>query len=162
MNAQVSVRQTVGDALAFARKQWRFVLPIAGAAGLIQTLTLLAFGPNLAWLIILTVVSATVFGALVRTALNGPRDVRANIIGDAGRVAGAVAIVGVIVAIVSITLLYLAMSIIIAPYADEVRAAGQDQAALSALMQRAVTSLQLRSAPSTADRCVSLRGPVSA
>ena len=140
MTTQVSVRRTVGDALAFVRAQWRIVLPLAGAAGLIQTLTLLAFGPNLAWLVILTIVSAIVFGALIRTALSGPGEVRGNIVGDAGRVAGAVAIVGVIVAIVSITLLYVAMSVIIAPYADEVRAAGQDQAALSAIMQRAISA----------------------
>ncbi|MBI3439101.1 MAG: hypothetical protein HY054_10735 [Proteobacteria bacterium] len=140
MIAQVSVRRTVGDALAFLRARWRFVLPLAAAAGAAQTLALLAFGPNLAWLVILAVVSATAFAALIRTALRGPADVRSNVVGDAARVAGAVAIVGVIVAIISIVLLYVAMSIIIAPYADEIRAAGQNQAALQALMQHAISA----------------------
>jgi hypothetical protein len=140
MAGKLSVRDAVGSALRFVREQWRVVLFVAGAAAFVQTLALLAFGAGFVWLVVLAAVSATAFAVLTRVALFGQKDVAAKVAGDAVRVAVVAGAIGSIVAILSITLLYVAMSVLIGPYADQVRAAGQNQAALTAIMQHASDS----------------------
>lgn len=139
-NTHLPVRDNIGAALRFVRENWRFVLSVAGIGAVAHLLALMGLGAlPLVWLLALAVITSAVHAALTRAALSGAAAVAPNILRDASRVAASGAIVGFFFVIVAFLITYVAMSILIAPFADEAKAAVNDQAALTALMQRAVS-----------------------
>jgi hypothetical protein len=136
---KLSVRDSIGDALRFTRENWRFVFAVAGLGALAHVAALMTGSLPFVMLAALVFVSAAIYAALTRAALSGPASVRASAIGDVGRVAGSGAIVGGFGAIVAVVSAYVAMAVLIAPYAEEAQRLKEDRAALEALMQRAAS-----------------------
>jgi hypothetical protein len=135
----VPIRDSIGEALRFTRENWRFVLMVAGAGALAHTLALVVLGGIAPlWLVGLVLISAAIYAALTRAALSGVAAVRAELARDTGRTAASGGIVGFFFAIVAFVIVYVAMSVLIAPYSEEAKALVDDQAALAALMERAV------------------------
>ncbi|MGE0740834.1 MAG: hypothetical protein AB7O98_05775 [Hyphomonadaceae bacterium] len=134
------IRDGIGAALRFVREDWRVVLTVAGigAAAHVATLLLLGAIPIL-WLIGMALLSAAIHAALTRAALSGSSGVPGALPADTGRVFGAVAIVGFFFTLVAFMVAYVAMSVLIAPYAEEAKAAVDNQDAMTALLQRAVS-----------------------
>lgn len=137
---KISMREAIGAALRFVRGNIGFVAAIAGAGAFahVTLLGTLAAAPLLL-LPGLAAVWALLYAALTRAALGGPGAVRATLVRDAGRVAGSGAMVWFFFAIVALLAAYGAMAILIAPYAEEARAVKDNEAALTQLMQRAIT-----------------------
>jgi hypothetical protein len=86
---------------------------------------------------VLGLVSAAVNAAFIAAALYRVGDVRARLAGDTGRVAAAMAMVGFFIALIAFLAIYVAMTVLIAPFAEEVKAAGQNQAQLMQIMNQA-------------------------
>lgn len=135
--APLSIKESVGDALRFVRAEWRLAL-VVGALGAAALAASALLGPLA--LVALVVVLTLCHTALVSAALRGSAQVRANLGRDALRVGGALAIVGLIVLILVIATAYIAMAVLIAPYAEQAKAAGEDQAAIEAVMRTAIAA----------------------
>jgi len=133
----VSIKDSVGEALRFLRAQWRFAA-IVGAAGAGALVASMLLGPLA--LLALPIVLIVTHAALVSAALYGPDQVRARLLQDALRVGGAMLIVGLVVLILVIATAYIAMAVLIAPYAEQARAAGEDQAQIEAIMRTAIAA----------------------
>lgn len=136
--AKLSVRDNVGAALRFAREHWRFVLTVAAIAGVAEGVTFALMGATLSWMLLLGVINAAAYAALTRAALFGPGGVQQSLLADGARVFAAMAVIGFFLSIVFIMLLFVAMSVLIAPFEAEVKAAGENQAAMMDIMNRAV------------------------
>lgn len=135
----LSIRDTVGAALRFVRENVRFVVSVAALAALGQAV-LLALGPNLAWMAAVLIAVLGAHTVLTTAALGGaPTE---GLAANAGRVGAAMLLIGVFFAIIFIMLMFTTMSFIIAPYQGEVRAAGENQAALQAIVERALAEQQ--------------------
>ena len=136
---KVSMRDAIGAALRFARENIGFVAAVAGAGAIAHVVMLgaLAAVPMLL-LPCLAATWALLYAALTRAALNGPGAVRGTLLRDAGRLAGSGAIVWFFFAIVALVTAYGAMTLVIAPYAEEARAMKDNEEALTQLMQRAI------------------------
>jgi hypothetical protein len=134
----VPIKDCVGEALRFARAQWRLALIVGGAGAATLAVSMLLLGPFS--LLALFAVLTACHTALVSAALRGPENVRARLGADSLRVGGAMAIVGLIVAILLIATAYIAMAVLIAPYAEQAKAAGQDEAQLEAIMRTAIAA----------------------
>lgn len=168
--APVSIKDSVGDALRFSRENWRFTMIVAGF-GAAAIVTSMMLGPLM--LVVAPVALIVCHTALVLAALYGVPHVRPRLTADALRVGAAMAIVGLIIAILVIATAYIAMSVLLGPYAEQARAAGEDRAAIEALTRQAieaqphvatwavgiaglmifvVTSLLFLGAPASADR----------
>lgn len=133
----ISTRDNVGAALRFARENWQFVLTAAAVAAGGQGLILL-LGPSLIWMLAVIVAVVGAHTALTSAALGVPRPLTGRLPGDSARVGAAMAMIGFFLAIFFIMATFVAMSVLIAPYSVEVKAAGEDQVALRAIMDRAV------------------------
>ncbi len=133
--APVSIKESVGEALRFSRAHWQFALAV-GALGSAAIVTSMLLGPLL--LIFLPLVMIVCHTALVSAALKGPSQVRATLVQNALRVGGAMAMVGLIFIILAIGTAYIAMAVLIAPYAEQAKAAGEDQAAIEAVVRQAI------------------------
>ncbi|MEQ1492357.1 MAG: hypothetical protein ABL932_17575 [Terricaulis sp.] len=135
----LSIRDTVGAALRFVRENVRFVVTVAALAALAQAV-LLPLGPNLAWMVGVLIAVLIAHTALTTAALGAKptEGIQAN----AGRVGLAMLLVGIVLAIIFIMLMFTAMSFIIAPYQAEVQAAGENQAAVQAIVERALQEQQ--------------------
>jgi len=136
----LSIRDTVGAGLRFVRENWRFVASVAAIAAGLEGVSYLVLGPSLPWMLLLLLITAGAYAALTRAALSGAADVRVHLPGDGGRVAAAMAGVGFFLSIIAIMLTFVAMSVLIAPYEAQVKAAGEDEAALAAIMNQAVAA----------------------
>lgn len=135
----LSIRDTVGAALRFVRENLRFVVTVAALAALAQAV-LLPLGPNLAWMAAVLLAVLAAHTALTTAALGGaPTE---GLSANAGRVGLAMLLVGIFLAIIFIMLMFTAMSFMIAPYQAEVQAAGENQAALQAIVERALQEQQ--------------------
>lgn len=134
------MRASVGAALRFVREEWRLVLLVAGIGAVAQALALLLLGATLMWPVAFLLIAIAAHAALTRAALSGGAQVQPNLAGDALRTLGCVAIVGLFAAIVFIVVLYLAMSALIAPYLEQAKAAGEDEAALRAVLETAIAA----------------------
>jgi len=137
MSTAISIKDSVGEALRSARALGRFVLIVAGA-GALAAMVGSVLGP-LALVAIFVVLTAC-HTALVSAVLNGAAAVRARLLGDTGRVGAAMAMVGLVIGFIIIAAVYGAMMVLIAPFAEEVRAAGENQEQLTAIFNRAVES----------------------
>jgi hypothetical protein len=136
--AKLSIRDNVGAALRFVRENWRFVLVVAAIAAFAEGVTFFLMGATLSWMLLLGVITAAAYAALARAALFGPSGVQQSLPADGARVFAAMAVIGFFLTIIFIMLTFVAMSILIAPFEAEVKAAGEDQAALMEIMNRAV------------------------
>ncbi len=138
------IRANVGAALRFGRENLRFVAlgagVGAGAATLVAALGLAA--PPLALLTVIAsgFVQALVYAAFVSAALYGAGGVRARLLGDGLRVWAAMAVIGFFLFIVFFVLSIPAMMALnagpLAPYLPDLQSAGEDQAAVLAVMTR--------------------------
>lgn len=137
---KVPIIESAGQGVRFLRENWRFGLGIAAIGAAAQTAAFVAFGLTPAWMLTAGLVSAFVHATFLNAALNGPQGAAARISIDGARVLAAMAMVGLFIAIVLFMCLYVAMSILIAPYAQEVQAAGQDSEQLMAIMNRAAAA----------------------
>jgi hypothetical protein len=136
----LSIYACVGEALRFARANWRFVLAVAALGALGQTALLLLLGAVPPLLLVgLLLASIAVHAGLTRAALSGVDSVRGKIGADLRNGGIAMGIVGFLFAIVAIVLAYGAMAVLIAPYAEQAQAVRENEAALRALMERAVS-----------------------
>jgi hypothetical protein len=134
---QLPIRDSVGAALRFVRENWRFVFSVAAIAAVGQGVILIA-GPNLIWMLGLLVAVTGAHTALTSAALDIPRPFISRLGGDMARVAAAMALIGFFLAILFIMIMFVTMSVLIAPYQAEVLAAGEDQVAIQAILERAV------------------------
>lgn len=134
----LSIRDVIGDALRFAVENWRLALLAAGAGALVHLAAFFISGGGGLWLAALFFASVGVYSALTIAALKGAGAVRAELTRAAPRVAASIGIAGFFVGIIVLMVVYLSMSVLIAPYADEVRAAQENQQQLMAIMNRAV------------------------
>lgn len=135
---QLSIRDSVGAALRFVREDWRLVFSVAAAAALAQGLVLM-LGANLIWFVVLITAMVVAHTAIVSGALGVPRPFWSRLGGDASRVGIALLLIGFALAILALMGAFVAMSVLIAPYSEQVKAAGEDQAAISAIVDRALT-----------------------
>ncbi len=136
---RIPVRDSIGAALRFTRERWRLVLAVAGLGAVLHLFALVGLGAIAPlYFVAVILISAAIYAVLTRAALSGPSAVRANLLGDAGRVAGAGAIIGFFCALIVFIISYVAMSVLIGPYGAEVKAAEKDQAAMQALMERSI------------------------
>ncbi|GAM99072.1 hypothetical protein U91I_02710 [alpha proteobacterium U9-1i] len=140
---KVPVRESVGAALRVVRENVGFVgaVALAGAAGLalITLLTGLSRPLGLLLGVVAWGISAAAYGALTQMTLSGVADARAKLFANAMRVWGAMIVVGFFMALVSMVLviaLSVALGPVLVPYASELQAVGQDQAAGLALLMR--------------------------
>ena len=143
MTPQLSARESVGAALRFVREHWRLVVVTAliGAAstavltslGVATNSPLIAFCSSIAsWL-----VQCFVFAALVKAALGDRNRVAPQ---DGLRMFGAMMIVGFFLFLVFFVLMIPGAVVLIvgpmSPYVADIQRAGQDQAAMMAVMTR--------------------------
>lgn len=137
---KVPVRESIGAALRFLRTHWRPVITIAAVTSLVHAGAFLLLGVSLPFLLIVFFASACAHAAFLSTAFNGPPPLNRALFADGARVFVSVAAVAFFMAIVFFMVFYLAMGVLIAPYAEQVKAAGEDQAALTEIMTQAVQS----------------------
>jgi hypothetical protein len=141
MPGTVPVFESVGAALAFVRAKWRFVLVVAMATALAQSPFLL-FGANLIWVIAVMGAFVAAYAVLTAAALNVRRAGENRVVADTGRLAAAMAIVGLLLIVMSVVILFAASIVLTAPYQQELKAAGEDQAAINAIVNRVLTEQQ--------------------
>jgi len=107
----------------------------AGAQGLVFLL-----GLNLFWIGAVLVAVLAAHTALVSAALALPRPFFSRLASDSARVGVAMTMLGALCVIVFVMITFVAMSVLLAPYGEQVKAAGEDSAAVQAIMERALQS----------------------
>jgi hypothetical protein len=136
------IRDTVGAALRFVRAHWRFATLAAGlgagASVLIAAVSLAASELALLGMVASGFVQAFVYAAFTAAALTGAAPAR--IASDGMRVWAAMVVIGLFLSIVFFLLLITATMVLfagpLAPYLSDLQNAGQDQAAVMAVMTR--------------------------
>jgi hypothetical protein len=139
-NGRVPIRESAGHAVRFAVEQWRPILAVAAISALVQGASFLLLGLNLIWLVIMLVSTAAVTAALVALALDGPAGMAQRIVADTARIIASSAIIGFFMAIIVFLIIYVAMSVLIAPFAAEAKAAAEDQVRMAEIMSQAIES----------------------
>jgi len=136
---QVPIRDSVGDAFSFVRENWRFVLAAAAAAALAQGAVLLT-GPSVVWVVIVLVAIVTAYSAMTAAALGVRGKEENRLVGDTVRVGAAMAVIAMLLIMLFLGMMFIALMVLTAPYQEELKAAGENQAALNEIMNRALTS----------------------
>lgn len=138
---KISLRDAIGRALHDVRAEWRFVLVIAALAAGASGVALMALGGTLIWPVAILLLSAGVYAALTRLALSGSAPVAGALARDTLRVLAAGAIVTFFIGVFALLALYVTLGILIGPYSNQAKALAEanDQAGMTALMQRAVS-----------------------
>lgn len=131
------IRDSVGAALRFVRENIRLVLLAAAMAALTQGVIAL-LGVSLVWIVAVVAGTSLAYAAYLSAALGTPPS--AGLLGNAGRLAGAMAMVGFFLAMVFFVVTFFAMTTAIAPYQAQVQAAGEDEAAVRAIMETAIAN----------------------
>ena len=131
------IRDSVGAALRFVRENIRLVLLAATMAALTQGVIAM-LGVSLVWIVAVVAGTLLAYAAYVSTALDASAPVTSGLPGNAGRLAGAMAMVGFFLAMVFFVVTFFAMTAVIAPYQAQVQAAGEDEAAVRAIMETAM------------------------
>jgi hypothetical protein len=135
--APMSIRDNVGAALRFVRENWRFVAIAAAVSAAAQSVALLVLGSTPFGALLVGLITAATYAALTRAALSGTQSIQQGLALDGARVFAAMAAVGFFLSLIVIMLVFVAMSVLIAPFDAEVKAAGEDQAVLMDIMNRA-------------------------
>lgn len=135
--SQVPIRDSVGAALRFLRENWQFVVSVAAIAALAQGAFLL-LGPNLAWMAAVLLAVLGAHTAITSVAIGAPRPVAKGLVANAARVGAAMAMIGFFLGILFFALSFITVTALIAPYQEQVKAAGEDQAALQQIMEQAL------------------------
>jgi len=144
MSASVPIHEAVGAALRFVRGNLRFVATVAAiGAGVVTVLSALALFVTPVSLLAsvgATIARAFIYAALIGAALAGAAGARDRLLADGWRVWAAMAIVGFFMFIVMMVLLIPGFIVLIAgpmaPFTSELERAGQDEAAVLAVMTR--------------------------
>jgi hypothetical protein len=131
------IRDSVGAALRFVRENIRLVVLAAAMAALVQGVIAL-LGISLVWIVAVVAGTLLAYAAYLSTALGAQTPVVQGLAGNAGRVAGSMAMVGFFLALVFFVVTFFAMTAVIAPYQAQVQAAGEDEAAVRAIMETAM------------------------
>jgi len=136
--AGVPVLVSAGEAVRFLKENWRFVGAVAIAGSAAQLLIALALRQTPLVYIPMTLISAAVYAALLGCALHGLPAVRQRLARDTLRIWLAMGLVGGFLIVLMLALVFVAMSVLIAPYAEELRAVGENAEAATAIFMRAV------------------------
>lgn len=140
MSGKVPVRESAAQGLRLLRDQWRLVLSVAVIGALAQTTIFTLFGGTLIVLALGALAAAPVHAAYVSAAQNGRAPTTSRLFEDAGRVVAAVGMVGLFLAMLTIVFVLAAMSVLLGPHAEEIRAAEQNQAEVAAIVERAISA----------------------
>lgn len=132
-------REAIGAALRFVRGHWQTIAIAAGAVAIAQAAAMLLTGPSLVWMTVLIIGFAAVYALYLNAAL-GAADARQGIAGHAGRLVLGMGMIGIFAFIVMLMVIFVAMYVLIAPYSAEVAAAGENEAAVRAIMERALAA----------------------
>lgn len=132
----VPIRDSVGAALRFARENLRLILITAVLAALGQGVLAL-FGATPTWLFAVLVALLIAHTTFVSAALGTPISTQV-LAPNSTRVGATLAMVGFFLAMVFFVVTFFAMTALIAPYQAQIQAAGEDDAAVRALMETAV------------------------
>jgi len=132
-------RDSIGASLRFVRAQWQRIGIAAGAVAVAQAVALVLTGPSLIWMVTLLGGFAAAYAFYISAALGGV-DPRQGLAAHAGRLVLSMAIIGCFAFIVMLLVVFVAMSVLIAPYSAEVQAAGENEAAVRAIMDRAIAA----------------------
>jgi hypothetical protein len=139
---QVSVRDSVGAALRFVRENWRFI-GVTAAAGAVATTIAGALALAVPLLGIFTslasgFIQATTYAAFTGAMLFGVAGTRGRLTADGGRIWIAMAIIAFFMMLVMVVLtipVFMTLAVgPMAPYRDDLAAAGQDRARVWAIM----------------------------
>lgn len=131
------IRDSVGAALRFVRENIRLVILAAATAALVQGVIAL-LGISLVWIVAVVAGTLLAYASYLSTALGAQTPVTQGLVGNAGRVAGSMAMVGFFLAMVFFVVTFFAMTAVIAPYQAQVQAAGEDEVAVRAIMETAL------------------------
>lgn len=134
---KVPVRESAGAALRFVRDHWRTAALVGAVTAAVQTFFLLALGPL--WLPFTLLAVGAAYGFFLAVALERP-DGRAfgAIARNGARIVAAMAIVGFLMAVIGVVAFFVATSVLMAPYAQELQAANENEAAVRAIAERAM------------------------
>jgi hypothetical protein len=132
-------RDAIGAALLFVRSRWRLVLTAAGVFALAQTAAVLLTGPSLIWMVVVIGGFATVHALFTNAAL-GAADARQDLPGHAGRLTLGMGLIGLFGFIVMLMVVFVAMSFLVAPYAAEIEAVRENEAAVREITERAIAA----------------------
>jgi hypothetical protein len=135
----VPIRESVGAALRFVRENWRLVLIVATLAAVGQGVIAL-LGANLMWVVSVLVAVLVAHTALVSRALDGPSPITQGLLGNSARVGGAMAMIGFFLATIFFVMTFFAMSALVAPFQNELKAAGENEAAVREVLDTAMAS----------------------
>lgn len=141
---KVPVRDNVGAALRFVRANWRLIAFVAGigaaVTAVIGALALAAPPLGLLTGVATGLTQAVVYAVLTGAVLFGAAEARSRAASDGGRVWAAMVIVGFLMVIVMfVVTIPVSMALAVgplAPYVQDLTNAGQDRAAVSAIMMR--------------------------
>lgn len=138
-SAPAPARESIGAALNFVRGSWQTIALAAGAVALAQAAAMLLTGPSLIWMAALIIGFASAYALYLNAAL-GAGEPRQGLAGHAGRLVLGMGMIGVFAFIVMLMVIFVAMSVLIAPYGAEIQAAGENEAAVQAIMERAIAA----------------------
>jgi len=141
-DGKVPIFESAGQGVRFLIENWRFALMVGVIGAGAQILLVLLLGATPLAFPVVTIVSAAIYAALLGAALYGPANVPPRVARDAARLWLAMAVVGFFLIVISVVILFFGMGVLIGPYAEEVKAAGEDSARLMEIFQRAATERQ--------------------
>lgn len=137
---KVPIFESAGQAVRFLREHWRAVFAIAALCALAQAGAFLLLNVSVPFLLLMFFVAACAHGAFLTKAFGDTPLTFPNITRNGARVFVAVAAVGFFMTIVAFMVFYSAMGILLGPYGEQVKAAGQDQAQLAQIFTQATQS----------------------
>lgn len=141
---RVPVQQSVGVALRFVRENWRFLAVVSAigacASALITAFTMVVPALGIFAALAQGIAQACVYGAFTAAALYGAAGVPQRWTADGWRVWGAMAIVFffllIVFTVITIPVLITLFAGPLSRYLSDLQAAGEDQAAVVAVMAR--------------------------
>jgi hypothetical protein len=134
---KVPIRESAGAALRFLGDHWRTAALVGAVAAAAQTFFLLTLG---AFSLPFTLLAAAgAYGYFLAMALDRPNGGNfAAIAQNGARIVAAMSIVGFLLAVIGVVAFFVATSVLMAPYAQELQAAGENEAAVAAIAERAM------------------------
>lgn len=137
---KVPIFESAGQAVRFLREQWRTVFAIAALCALAQAGAFLLLNVSIPFLLLMFFIAACAHGAFLTKAFGDAPLTGASVAGNGARIFVAIAAIAFFMTIVGFMVFYTAMAILIGPYGEQVKAAGQDQAQLAQIFSQAAQS----------------------